>query len=104
MATSPKDVSQHQTGPLEAGTVLQGRYKISRLLGGGGMGMVYLANDQRLANRPCAIKRMGDHFIDQPQPIEANEYSGREADTRAQRKHKAIPALTARFNLAHRHY
>ncbi len=103
MATSPKDAPQ-QTGPLEAGTVLQGRYKISRLLGGGGMGMVYLANDQRLANRPCAIKEMVDHFIDQAQRIEANEYFAREADTLAQLKHQAIPAITDRFELANRHY
>ena len=104
MATSPKDASSQQTGPLEAGTVLQGRYKISRLLGGGGMGMVYLANDQRLANRPCAIKEMVDHFIDQAQRIEANEYFAREADTLAQLKHQAIPAITDRFELANRHY
>ena len=103
MATSPKDTPQ-QTGPLEAGTVLQGRYKITRLLGGGGMGMVYLATDQRLANRPCAIKEMVDHFIDQAQRIEANEYFAREADTLAQLKHQAIPAITDRFELANRHY
>ncbi|HXR25956.1 MAG TPA: hypothetical protein VN742_11385, partial [Candidatus Binataceae bacterium] len=45
-------------GPLEPGTVLQRRYTIQRLIGGGGMGMVYLAHDQRLSNRPCAIKEM----------------------------------------------
>ena len=104
MATSPKDTPQPQTGPLEAGTVLQGRYKSRRLLGGGGMGMVYLAHDQRLANRPCAIKEMVDHFIDQAQRIEANEYFAREADTLAQLKHQAIPAITDRFELANRHY
>ena len=38
--------------PLTSGTVLQNRYAIERLLGGGGMGMVYLAHDHRLANRP----------------------------------------------------
>jgi serine/threonine protein kinase len=104
MATSPKDPPQPQTGPLAAGTVLQGRYAIVRLLGGGGMGMVYLAHDQRLANRPCAIKEMVDHFIDQAQRIEANEYFAREADTLAQLKHQAIPAITDRFELANRHY
>src|SRR5277367_4525382 len=104
MATSPKDSSPQQTGPLEAGTVLQGRYQVERLLGGGGMGMVYLAHDQRLANRPCAIKEMVDHFIDQAQRIEANEYFAREADTLAQLKHQAIPAITDRFELANRHY
>ena len=84
--------------------MLQGRYQIERLLGGGGMGMVYLAHDQRLANRPCAIKEMVDHFIDQAQRIEANDYFAREADTLAQLKHQAIPAITDRFELANRHY
>ncbi len=91
-------------GPLSPGTVLQNRYVIERLLGGGGMGMVYLARDQRLANRPCAIKEMVDHFIDSQQRIEANEYFAREADTLAQLKHAAIPAITDRLDDRNRHY
>src|ERR1700736_5273334 len=91
-------------GPLEAGTLLQKRYLIERLIGGGGMGMVYLARDQRLANRPCAIKEMVDHFIDQQQRLEANDYFAREADTLAQLKHQAIPAITDRFDDQNRHY
>jgi serine/threonine protein kinase len=91
-------------GPLEAGTLLQKRYLIERLIGGGGMGMVYLARDQRLANRPCAIKEMVDHFIDPQQRIEANEYFAREADTLAQLKHNAIPAISDRFDDQNRHY
>src|SRR5208283_5044217 len=75
-----------------------------RLIGGGGMGMVYLARDQRLANRLCAMKEMVDHFIDPQQRIEANEYFAREADTLAQLKHQAIPAITDRFDEQNRHY
>jgi serine/threonine protein kinase len=90
--------------PLTSGTVLQNRYEIERLLGGGGMGMVYLAHDHRLANRPCAVKEMVDHFIDQQQRIEANDYFAREADTLAQLKHAAIPAITDRFDDQNRHY
>ena len=90
--------------PLTPGTVLQNRYEIERLLGGGGMGMVYLAHDQRLANRACAVKEMVDHFIDPQQRIEANDYFAREADTLAQLKHAAIPAITDRFDAQNRHY
>ncbi len=92
------------TGPLNPGKLLAGRYLIERLLGGGGMGVVYLARDQRLANRPCAIKEMVDHFIDQQQRLEANDYFAREADTLAQLKHQAIPAITDRFDDENRHY
>src|SRR5579872_7610685 len=92
------------SGPLNPGKLLAGRYLIERLLGGGGMGVVYLARDQRLANRPCAIKEMVDHFIDQAQRLEANDYFAREADTLAQLKHQAIPAITDRFDDQNRHY
>jgi hypothetical protein len=108
MANTPKlsasQPSDSLPGPLEPGVVLQQRYRIARLLGGGGMGMVYLAHDQRLSNRPCAIKEMVDHFIDAQQRLEANEYFAREADTLAQLKHPAIPAISDRFDQQNRHY
>jgi serine/threonine protein kinase len=108
MANTPKlsasQPSGSLPGPLEPGVVLQQRYRIERLLGGGGMGMVYLARDQRLSNRPCAIKEMVDHFIDAQQRLEANEYFAREADTLAQLKHPAIPAISDRFDHQNRHY
>ncbi|MBV8054325.1 MAG: serine/threonine protein kinase [Deltaproteobacteria bacterium] len=108
MANTPKlstsQPSGSLPGPLEPGVVLQQRYRIERLLGGGGMGMVYLARDQRLSNRPCAIKEMVDHFIDAQQRLEANEYFAREADTLAQLKHSAIPAISDRFDHQNRHY
>jgi serine/threonine protein kinase len=101
---NPSASAGASTGPLPPGTVLQNRYHVERLLGGGGMGMVYLARDQRLANRYCAIKEMVDHFIDPQQRLEANEYFAREADTLAQLKHQAIPAITDRFDDHNRHY
>jgi serine/threonine protein kinase len=109
MANTPKPISSSQAsgplpGPLDPGIVLQHRYEIERLLGGGGMGMVYLARDQRLSRRPCAIKEMVDHFIDPQQRLEANEYFAREADTLAQLKHPAIPAISDRFDDQNRHY
>ncbi len=101
---NPSASASASTGPLSPGTVLQNRYRVERLLGGGGMGVVYLARDQRLANRYCAIKEMVDHFIDPQQRLEANEYFAREADTLAQLKHQAIPAITDRFDDHNRHY
>lgn len=43
---------------LTPDTVLGGRYRIVRQIGGGGMGVVYLAEDIRLPGRRCAIKEM----------------------------------------------
>jgi len=43
---------------LQSGSMLQSRYRILRRIGGGGMGMVYLAEDTRLPGRMCAIKEM----------------------------------------------
>ncbi|HVA68963.1 MAG TPA: serine/threonine-protein kinase [Candidatus Binataceae bacterium] len=103
MANTPTSAPP-ANAPLEPGTILQNRYVIERLLGGGGMGMVYLARDQRLANRNCAVKEMVDHFIDQQQRIEANEYFAREADTLAQLKHPSIPGINDRFDDLNRHY
>jgi serine/threonine protein kinase len=104
MAASPPPLAGNPTGPLNPGKLLANRYLVERMLGGGGMGVVYLARDQRLANRPCAIKEMVDHFIDQQQRLEANDYFAREADTLAQLKHQAIPAITDRFDDQNRHY
>lgn len=43
---------------LTPGTLLGNRYHILRRIGGGGMGVVYLAQDQRLPGRQCAVKEM----------------------------------------------
>lgn len=43
---------------LAPGTILQGRYRIVRSIGGGGMGTVYLAEDAHLAGQHRALKEM----------------------------------------------
>ena len=44
--------------PLKAGEVLRNRYKIHRVIGQGGMGCIYLADDIRLSGRQCALKEV----------------------------------------------
>lgn len=100
MSTLPRN----ENGQLIAGAVLAERYRIERFLAGGGMGRVYLARDQRLADRLCAIKEVFDRFNDPEERARAIEYFHREAGTLSQLKHPAIPAIVDRFGEGNCHY
>jgi serine/threonine protein kinase len=88
--------------PLAAGHLLDGRYRVNRVLGAGGMGRVYLANDTRLANRPVAVKEMtvGDSAGEK----KAVEDFAREARVLAILSHPGIPSLIDYFTEGGRHY
>lgn len=88
--------------PLAAGHMLDGRYRVHKVLGQGGMGRVYLANDSRLANRPVAAKEMiiGDGM----QERKAIEDFAREARVLAVLSHPGIPNLIDYFAEGNRHY
>jgi serine/threonine protein kinase len=49
----------------DPGDVILNRYEIMRLLGSGGWGRVYLAND-RMLHRPAAIKQLLPRLADDP--------------------------------------
>ena len=87
---------------LSTGHLLDGRYRISKTIGQGGMGRVYLANDTRLANRPVAVKEMvvGEGV----QEKKAIEDFAREARVLAPLSHPGIPNLIDYFVEAGRHY
>lgn len=95
---------RNESGQLEPGTVLAGRYRIERFLAGGGMGLVYVVQDQRLADRRRAMKEIFDRFTNPEERARAIEYFHREADTLAQLKHPAIPAIFDRFGEGNCHY
>jgi hypothetical protein len=95
---------RNENGQLEPGTLLAGRYRIERFLAGGGMGLVYVAHDLRLADRRCAIKEIFDRFTSSEERARAIEYFHREADTLAQLKHPSIPAIFDRFGEGNCHY
>ena len=88
--------------PLPAGQMLDGRYRVHKVLGQGGMGRVYLANDTRLANRPVAAKEMiiGDGIAEK----KAIEDFAREARVLSALSHPGIPNVIDYFAENHRHY
>jgi serine/threonine protein kinase len=87
---------------LPAGQMLDGRYRVHKVLGQGGMGRVYLANDTRLANRPVAAKEMiiGDGIAEK----KAIEDFAREARVLAALAHPGIPNVIDYFAENNRHY
>ncbi len=95
---------RNESGQLEPGTVLAGRYEIDRFLAGGGMGVVYVAHDHRLADRRVAIKEIFDRFTNPEERAQAIAYFHREADTLSQLTHPAIPAIFDRFGEGNCHY
>ena len=89
---------------LKPNTVLQSRYKITKLIGQGGMGAIYQANDTRFSNRLCVVKEMLDHFVDPEQREIATQNFHREADMLASLRHAGIPEVFDRFTEGNRHY
>src|SRR5215469_13785415 len=87
---------------LSEGHILDGRYRVKKVLGVGGMGRVYLSNDTRLANRPVAVKEMilGDGIAEK----KAIEDFTREANVLARLSHPGIPTLIDHFAENGRHY
>ncbi len=89
---------------IAANTIVGGRYRVIRPLGGGGMKLVYLAEDLRLAARPCALAEMVDSFTDPDMQRQAVAAFQREADMLAQLSNEHIPRIHDRFSEQNRHY
>lgn len=83
--------------PISAGTVLQSRYRVLQLLGQGGFGRTYLAEDLGRFNERCALKEFvpqqgSEHFSNK-----ATELFQREATILYQIQHPQIPQFRATF-------
>ena len=91
--------------PLKAGEVLRGRYKIRRIIGQGGMGSIYLADDTRLEGRLCALKEV-EHDRSLPTDMlrEAREQFLREATVLARLDHPNLPKVSDYFSIGNRDY
>ena len=91
---------------LAPGDVLQGRYKIVRVLGKGGMGAVCLAEDLGALGSKCVVKEMIDYFNpnDPGEVKKAQKRFEDEARTLAHLKHPSIPEVRGYFSEAGRNY
>ncbi|MCS7079156.1 MAG: protein kinase [Chloracidobacterium sp.] len=78
-------------------TLLEGRYRIVKRIGGGGMGSVYLAYDQKFGppndKTRRAVKEMFDFFTDPAQRQKAIEDFQREGQLLASLEHPSIPTV-----------
>ncbi|HYX15855.1 MAG TPA: protein kinase [Nostoc sp.] len=83
--------------PLTVGTVLQNRYRIIQILGQGGFGRTYLAEDQRRFNELCAIKELISTATEALAWEKAQELFHREAAILYQIEHPQIPKFRERF-------
>ncbi len=86
------------TGRLNTSTLVVGRYLVQRKLGQGGMGAVYLVQDQRLGGKPCALKEMSEQGIIDPIERQAALVAfGQEAQMLAALDHANLPKVTDFF-------
>lgn len=91
--------------PLKAGETLRGRYRIRRIIGQGGMGSIYLADDLRLEGRQCALKEV-EHDRSLPPDLlrEARDQFLREATVLARLDHPNLPKVSDYFSITSRDY
>src|SRR5215472_2788377 len=85
-------------------TIIGSRYRVVRALGGGGMKLVYLAEDLRLAARKCALAEMVDTFTSVEAQQQAVSAFQREADMLAQLNNEHIPRVFDRFSEGNHHF
>ena len=91
--------------PLKTGEVLRNRYKIQRIIGQGGMGCIYLADDLRLIGRQCALKEVENDRSLPPEMLrEARDQFLREATVLARLDHPNLPKVSDFFSVGNRDY
>jgi eukaryotic-like serine/threonine-protein kinase len=91
--------------PLKADEILRGRYRIVKIIGQGGMGSIYLADDLRLEGRQCALKEV-EHDRSLPADLlkQAREQFQREATVLARLDHPNLPKVSDFFSVGGRDY
>ncbi|MGC9397500.1 MAG: PQQ-binding-like beta-propeller repeat protein [Anaerolineae bacterium] len=105
-AVSSPSPARPEGGLLRKGTLLQERYRIQGVIGVGGMGAVYKAQDLRFVNvqRICAVKEMVNTAADVEVRQMVVRNFEREASILATLSHPAIPQVYDYFTEGRRSY
>ncbi|HET7011331.1 MAG TPA: serine/threonine-protein kinase [Anaerolineales bacterium] len=90
---------------LETGTLVRERYHVRQIIGRGGMGSIYLAEDARLPGRLCAMKEVSqDPDLPEATRLQGREQFYREASVLARLDHPNLPKVSDYFSEGERDY
>src|SRR5260370_30958481 len=89
---------------IKPNTIIGGRYRVIKPLGGGGVRVVGVAGDVGRAVRSWAVAGMVDSFTSPDMQKQAIAAFQREADMLAQLSNEHIPRVFDRFSAENRHY
>jgi eukaryotic-like serine/threonine-protein kinase len=90
---------------LDPGTLLRERYEIRQIIGRGGMGSIYLAEDVRLPGRLCALKEVAqDPELPEASRLQGREQFYQEASVLARLDHPNLPKVSDYFSEGERDY
>jgi serine/threonine protein kinase len=85
---------------IDPGDVIRDRYIIRDIIGHGGMGSIFLAEDNRLSGRLCALKQVRyDQNIPENLRSQTREQFYREASVLARLDHPNLPKVSDYFSL-----
>lgn len=83
--------------PIPLGTMLQQRYRVTRVLGQGGFGRTYLAQDTGCFDEMCVLKEFSPNDRGRDALKKSKELFQREAQVLYQINHPQIPKFRANF-------
>ncbi len=83
--------------PIQLGTILQSRYRLIKILGQGGFGRTYLAEDIGRFNELCALKELIPSQAENYALEKSKELFHREAAILYQIQHPQVPQFRATF-------